>query len=269
LRCAAGGGYIEIVKLLLQYGADPNQPEPGIGPNGVALHAAISIRHLPIVKLLLEHGADPNGHVESSGNCLWMAKHVGAPQEMIDLLIAHGARLTLEMICYDGDAETLAHMLAANPQLEFNEDEHRVVLEKKQLVELILQYQPGILKRFCLRGFSDPELARWLISKGLDPNNGDWLGTRPLHSAATNGNIEMASVYLEAGADINIIDTDSSSTAMGWAARHGKKEMVEWLLQQGADPNLPEDEPWARPIAWAKRKGYEDIVALLNAKSKM
>jgi hypothetical protein len=41
LRCAASAGHLEIVKLLLQRGANPNEPEPGIAPQGGALHAAI------------------------------------------------------------------------------------------------------------------------------------------------------------------------------------------------------------------------------------
>ena len=100
----------------------------------------------------------------------------------------------------------------------------------------------------------------------MNPNNTDWLGAAPLHRAASNGNIEMAAVYVDAGADINAIDTDSSSTPLGWAARHGKKEMVEWLLQNGADAALPGDEPWARPATWAGRKGYKEIEKILRNK---
>jgi ankyrin repeat protein len=242
LRNAAGGGYMEIVKLLLQNGADPNKPEPGMAPWGSALHNAISRQHWEIVKLLIDHGANVNGHVESSGNCLWMAKHVGAPQEIIDLLIAHGARLSLELITYDGDPAVLKPLLDANPNLVFNDEEHRDLLNHRPLVELVLKYQPDVLKHFSIRSMNDATQARWLIQHGLNPNNTDWLGVAPLHRAASYGNIEMAGVYLEAGADINAIDTDSSSTPLGWAARHSKKEMVEWLLAKGADAGLPEEE---------------------------
>lgn len=264
LRNAAGGGYMEIVKLLLEYGADSNQPEPGIAPWGSALHAAISRHHWDIVKLLLQRGANANGHVESSGNCLWMAKHVGAPQEIIDLLIAHGARLSLELICYDGDPAVLKPLMEVNPGLVFTNEEHRDLLNHRPLVELVLKYQPDVLKNFSIRSMNDPALARWLIQHGLNPNNSDWLGTTPLHRAAADGNIEMAAVYLEAGADINATDTDSSSTSLGWAARYGKKEMVEWLLTKGADPGLPVEEKWARPGKWAERRKYTEIKSILK-----
>ena len=264
LRNAAAGGYIEIVKLLLEHGANPNEPEPGIGSRGVALHTAISRKHVDVVKLLLEHGADPNAWVESSGNCLSIAKVVGMPQEIIELIVSYGGRLTVDLICYEEDIEMLSQMMVANPQLPFNDDEHRIILEKRSVMELILKYQPDILHHFSLRGLDDPELARWLIKNGLNPNCSDWLGATPLHRAASDGNIEMASVYLEAGANINAIDADSFSTPLGWAARHGKIDMVEWLLQKGANPELPKEEPWAQPSEWAKRRGYEDILMILE-----
>ena len=98
-----------------------------------------------------------------------------------------------------------------------------------------------------------------MIKNGLNPANTDWLGATPLHRAAHDGNIEMATVYLEGGANINAMDTDSSSTPLGWAARNGQATMVKWLLQRGADAELPKEEPWAKPWAWAERRGHEEV----------
>jgi len=264
LRNAAGGGFYEIVKLLLERGANPNQSEPG-GTRGIALHTAIARRHTEIVKLLLEHGADPNASVESSGNCLSMARVAGISKEITDLIISYGGRLTIELICYYEEMEILSQMLIANPQLPFNNDEHRIMLERRPVVELIMQYQPDILQRFSIRSLDDPDLARWLIKNGLNPNSSDWLGLTPLHRAASEGNIEMASVYLEGGANIDAVDADSFSTPLGWAARNGQPDMVKWLLQKGADCELPRNELWARPFEWARRRGYEDIHNLLTS----
>ena len=46
----------DIVKLLLAFGADPNQR--GIN-DYTALHMAVGERNLPVLQILLEAGADP------------------------------------------------------------------------------------------------------------------------------------------------------------------------------------------------------------------
>ena len=73
LRNAAARGHIEIVKLLLERGADPNLPEEGIAPHGHALYSAVYNGHYEIAKLLLERGAYPNPPVESSADALSIA----------------------------------------------------------------------------------------------------------------------------------------------------------------------------------------------------
>lgn len=78
----------------------------------------------------------------------------------------------------------------------------------------------------------------------------------------------MAAVCLDVGADIDAIETEWSSTPLGWAAREGKKEMAEWLLKKGANPSLPDDEPWALPLQWAKRRGHDEIIDLLLSNSR-
>jgi ankyrin repeat protein len=266
LKNAAAAGNVAVVKLLLERGADPNLPEPSIAPRGAALHSAIGAKHYEIVKLLLEHGADPNAAVESSGNCISMAKWSAAPKKIIDLIAAYGGTRTVDLVCHDGDVETLAQMLNANPNLEVG-----LPLGNPQMAELILRYQPDLLKRpsdptpwWSLATPKTPEFGRWLMQRGLDPNRRNWLGITLLHRCAAKGDIDMAQVCLDFGADINIVETDSSSTPLGCAARVGKNDMVEWLLKKGADPKQPEDEPWAQPLEWAKRKGRTDLVPLLQ-----
>ena len=262
LRNAAAAGHIEVVRLLLERGADPNQPEPGIAPYGGALHSAIGGRHLAVAKLLLEHGANPNAEVESSGNCLSMAKFAGASKEMIELIASYGGVMGADM----ADLETLAAMLHANPKLAVGEK-----LGDPAAMELILRHQPDILKRtpdptawWSHATPKDPEFARWLMRRGLDPNRRNWLGITLLHRCAAKGDIPMAEVCLEFGGDIDAVETEWSSTPLAWAAREGRQEIVSWLLSKGANSGLPEDEPWTHPVEWAKRRRHDAIVELLS-----
>jgi ankyrin repeat protein len=59
LYTAAVQGEVEIVRLLLEAGADPNKESPG-ETEGTPLCAAASWGRTEVVRLLLEHGADPN-----------------------------------------------------------------------------------------------------------------------------------------------------------------------------------------------------------------
>ena len=87
---AAAGGHIDIVRLLLERGADPNLREEGNAPHGRGLYAAVYNGHVEIARLLLEHGAYPNPEVESSADALSIAI-MNSDTRMIDLLASYGA----------------------------------------------------------------------------------------------------------------------------------------------------------------------------------
>ena len=267
LRNAAAAGHMEIVNLLLERGAHVNEPEPGIAPFGGALHSAIGGKHWGIAKLLLEHGADPVATVESSGDILHMARHVGAPAEVISLIesyiVQSGRSRDLDVVAYEGDGSLLSSLLSLDPQAPVDHYLGRLIGEDfRPQLELILSCQPDILRRQTMLSaawwdgstFKSAEQARWLLEQGLDPRLGNWLGITMLHRCAAKGLMDIAAVLLEFGASIDAIDAEWSSTPMGWAARHGRLETMEWLAEQGADPMLPADRPWAWPAEWVRKR---------------
>ena len=255
---------MEIVKLLLERGADPNLPEEGIAPHGHALYSAAANGYFEIAELLLRHGANPNAAVESSADCLSRAIN-NEDQKMVDLLKAHGAVRSIEIMAYYGDVEGAEARFAANPALANDPDALANAAREGQdaFVRLMLRYQPDLASRVGV-GAKTPDLTEFLFQQGMDPNHADWLGARPLHQFARNGDIANATLFLDHGADPNGREDDLHSTPLAWAAKFGQMELVELLLSRGAKHELPDDPPWATPLAWATRRGHQHIVELLD-----
>ncbi|HTD68042.1 MAG TPA: ankyrin repeat domain-containing protein [Candidatus Limnocylindria bacterium] len=275
LRNAAAGGHIEIVRLLLDRGAEPNLPEEGIAPRGHALHSAVVRGHIEIVKLLLEHGAHPNVEVESSADtlsaALASAGYSTKPNtELVELLCSHGAARAVHLLAYSGDVLTAAAVFAANPALVNNPEALANAAGEghESFVRLMLRYQPDLPKRINFPAWSvgakTRALNELLFQHGMNAGASDWLGITALHHLAGSGDVEKAGWFLDRGADLHARDEDICSTPLGWAAKFGRKAMVEFLLSRGAQPNRPDDPPWATPLAWATRRSHSEIVELLK-----
>jgi hypothetical protein len=88
LESAVRKGDVQLVQALLASGTDPN----GIGRRTPLMRAAAS-GHSEIARLLLEAGADPNVEDDRFGSAL---RNASTP-EIVDLLLAHGARWQAEI----------------------------------------------------------------------------------------------------------------------------------------------------------------------------
>ncbi len=265
LRNAAAKGHIEIVRLLLERGADPNLPEEGIAPKGHALYSAVYNGHHEVAKLLLEHGAYPSPPVESSADALSIAI-MNEDEAMVELLVSYGSARSVELLAHYGDTQTAAAVFAANPALADDPGAFgsAVGQGRESFVRLMLRYQPDLAARFMPCAAKSQELNEFLFERGMNPNQRDWLGATPLHEFARKGDVERAALFLDHGADIDARDEDLLSTPLAWAAKFGKREMVEFLLGRGAKTNLPDDPAWATPLAWATRRGHTEIREVLE-----
>ena len=280
LSYAAIDGHLQIVRLLLERGADPNTSEESAS-EGLALFSACSRNHMEVAELLLEHGANPNAGMDSSGCCLTIAEvyHGDRAKPLQRLLRRHGAYTPPYCMSMQEMKQAIREGHEVTRHCEFLGN----VMQKRsvELLELYLDSDPTVPSRMdhwsgATYPRSSAMVAR-LLARGLDPNRRDWLGKTFLHACAENGDMTIAKIFLDAGADINARALEFHETPLAAAVRweprckeedrsrlaQRRRRLAEFLLKRGAATNLPDDEPWATPLAWARKLGLADIEDVL------
>lgn len=104
-----------------------------------------------------------------------------------------------------------------------------------------------------------PEITRQLLEAGAAADRG--FDELPLHVAAARGDLATVDLLLEGGANVDRAEEDGLTALMA-AAWTGHLPVVERLLRAGADPNRVGDGTTA--LGNAARQGHEAIVALLE-----
>jgi len=286
----------EILKLLLDFGYDPNELvrvpslDEVVSSAGSPLYHCAEAGKLAMATLLLERGADPNVQIYAWGS----AVHRAFQQKdaaMIELLKRYGGVLPPVSIGLFREKELGERMLD-------DEAEGRLlpggILEGRNVSEDLLRGAADSgdaeIVRMALPGVDwDREDGRWywillqavwaaspeclaLILARCNPNlRHPHFGRTLLHDVAalssektTEQTRAMAALLLDAGANISERDAVLLSTPLGWACRWGRLGLVQLLLDRGADPVEASAEPWATPQAWAAKMGHDRVIAALK-----
>jgi ankyrin repeat protein len=266
LTAAAEGGHTEVVRLLLESGADVNQPDtvelrgPYVslsnqkGPASSALMRAIDGRHIETVQALVDAGAELGGQPfqwitsgSQTAPSLWLAVFRGS-REMVEILLAAGAE--------DKRAEGRNRVL--DSALYEAVDQGRM-----DLARLLLESgsdDPRALVKAVWDG--NVELVQLCLDAGYGVDRRINISITPLMAAPGSPNgPQVIRLLLASGADPNLRD-DRGYTALMFATdRHENLEAVRALLEGGADPRLTnEDGETARSLA-----SNREIRALLRA----
>ncbi len=234
LKLACEGGHIEIVKTLLEKGANVNDNDNDNSDEYDALMLASLHGHVEIVKLLTEKGADVNKRGYEGDTALTRAVLMNRI-EIIKILIKAGANINettnsgwtpLTLASSNGNKELVELLLEeganANQRIKENTD-YEYNTEEDGWTALMIASRNGHM-----------EVVKKLISAGAninDKNKEDWTA---LMIASQNGHAEVVKTLIELGVNIHEKDLNAV-TALMIASREGNVEVIRTLIELGAN----------------------------------
>lgn len=256
LMWAAGHGYREIARLLLEYGADIEARND--------LLSVVSIEKLETGKSDYWNLIDQMGTQEAIKHHGWTALIWAARNgqtEIVSLVLDSGANINA--ITKDGFTALVhaienkhidtAHLLlerGANPNLVEGDCSPALPIAAKHglvdLVQAILERGGNInaLDNFGHIALSNAivsnhaETLLLLLQRGADANNNspEEIKFPPLHTASAQDALECAEILLNYGADINAKDELNGATALQWALDEiSGPRTARFLIERGAD----------------------------------
>lgn len=208
-------------------------------PLNIATSRGIKINHT-IVKTLLEKGADPNKH-----SARWRAPlHAAADAgnlETVELLLEYQAKLDV----LSGPFGTPLHGAV------FSRDEKTfsALLERAKPTLTPKSLDIGGRLPLHIAAAVDNKDAWEVLSGqgGAGLCDSDFQGRTALHFASGNGSMDVATAILDACPEaINGKDLDGW-TALHWACRQSNVQMISLLLKKGANVEASSERGW-KPV---------------------
>ncbi len=260
IHFAVREGHTELVEYLLDNGA--HDPMYKTYPFGDSLQTIAEERGYFEIKNLLDQYATNNSIKKFTGDNGKIFYNRSVEQQNFQTAVSRE------------DLEETARILKVHPEYALDKtyfwSEGILTFAAKKnnrpMIDLLMQYGakvPNILKWTPAYYFERYDGACYMMENGMDPNTMSWHGVTVLHNMAQTGDIKKAALLIGHGADINLVEEEYQSTALGLASRWGHTEMVNYLLSKGADATLS-GAAWSTPLAWAKTKGYDEIVAIIE-----
>ncbi|KAK4194217.1 ankyrin repeat-containing domain protein [Triangularia verruculosa] len=234
---ASAGNRLEMIKLLLEKGADPNSKSKW----GVTAFL-YWIRHdqqLEGIQLFLQHGADPGIGTDPHD---WKPLHLfakdGNDPAVLDLLLEHGADINATEATF---GFTPLHLLLA-----FREEAPQDLLLAfiKHKADINAENLTSARPLQMLATHGQVKNMEILLREGVvEIDDTDIQGTTALQEAIASWHIGAARLLLEHKANPNVIDT-LQRTSLHLACRRGATEIAQLLIDHGCDVNIVDVHGW-------------------------
>lgn len=248
LHTAAQHNQLEIAKLLIQRGADPDNAEQF--PYS-ALYIAVCKGYVDIAELFLRSGADPNERVNYQGKFSCYLMHCAVLSNnirMINILVENGAKVNL----YDKNGNSplaLAVYLHQPPTIDYF----------LKLGAFTNSLQSKVHPLHLAVANSDAETVSKLLRFGAELEATDEHGKTALYTAVEKNNLPIAQILLTNGANVNAqfnCDDVEAFSPIHVATLNGNVQMVKLLLEKGARCQ-PETSPIHLAIASGNVEMFE------------
>lgn len=214
--------------------------------------------HLEIVKLLVEHGADVNGAVLNGGTALTAACEWGGHVEVVKYLISEGADLEpraardgftpLVAAAYQGHTDLVKFLVACGADIHVDHGtplEWAALFDQVGAVEALLDAgaepdeklghdNTALISAASRRPDQRVALVESLLNARADVNGRGESGYTALHAAAESGRLDIVEQLLKSGADISLEDHNGNTPVLT-AAYAGHVKVVCCLVEWGAD----------------------------------
>ncbi|CAG8385864.1 unnamed protein product [Penicillium salamii] len=280
LSLAAEDGFVDIIELLLNNGADvESRDETGRTP----LSWAVENGHLNVTELLLENGANTESQDKTGRIILsWAVK--GGFVDIIELLIKNGTKLesrdqsgrtSFSWAVENRFLDTIQLLLNNGAELESRDETGRTPLfraaENGHLDVMELLFENGantesqdktgriILSWAVKGGFVD--IIELLIKNGTKLESRDQSGRTSFSWAAEYGFWGSIELLINNGANVESRD-ETGRTPLSWAVKCRDGLNVEIFLEKGANVES-RDESGRTPLSWAVENGPLDTIQLL------
>ncbi|XP_053084551.1 protein TANC2 isoform X5 [Pangasianodon hypophthalmus] len=253
-------GYMEMVTLLLEFGADVNgASESGLTPLGYAAAGG----HLTIITTLCAKNAKVD-HVDRNGQCPLVHAALRGHLEVVKFLLecewsaeaafskTHAVQQALIAAASMGYTEIALYLLDLP---EKDEDEE----ERPHINSFDTLWGETALTAAAGRGKLD--VCRLLLEQGAAVSQPNRRGIVPLFSAVRQGHWQIVELLQNHGADVNMADKQGRTPLMV-AASEGHLATAEFLLEQGASLALM-DKEGLTALSWACLKGHLPLVRAL------